>query len=338
MTRPGLPFWLGFIIVGVLVITACGGDDDQHSEDTAGAATVPLATATAEPVRPTSTDEPVAKPTATPEPVQAEATATEPPDNAPTATDEVQTPLPLNHGGLLAPVASITVDGDSSDWDDIAGLELTLEPALGLAIPLQDVLIKIAHDGEYLYFLLTVEDDYHWNSDDHHLAVSPAIMWAIDPDAGPHMGTDGANIMASQGMVDMWHWELGCALGAEQGGAVHGPGDGFDPGNDGTCNFDDEWATTPFQRGDDNGDSAENSLLGVWAHTNPIESGEGIYTFEIRRPLMTGDVQDAQFTPGDVALLALAYWDPDTNPDEPGWENPEHVQSADQGWIEIVLE
>ena len=339
MTRSRWLFHLGIIIASVLLLYACGGNDDEDSEEAPAVATPPMETVTAEPADDrTATIETTAAPTATPEPVQAEATATEPPDNAPTATDEVQTPAPPNQGDLLAPIASITVDGDSADWDGIAGLEVTLEPALGLDIPLEDVLFKIAHDGEYIYFLLVVDDDYHWNSTDHHLSVVPAIMWAIDREAGPHMGTDGANIMASLGMVDIWHWELGCALGAQQGGAVHSPGEGFDPGNDGTCSFDDEWATTPFEREDDNDVGAENSLLGVWTHTNPIEAGEGTYTFEIRRPLVTGDVQDAQFASGEVALLAIAYWDPDTNPDEPGWENPEHVQSADQGWIEIVLE
>ena len=286
---------------------------------------------------PTPTDEPVAEQTATPELVQAEATATEPPDNAPTVTNDVQTPPPLNHGDLLAPVASITVDGDSSDWDDIAGMELTLEPVLGLDVLLQDVVIKIAHDGEYIYTLLIVEDDFHWTVEHPHLVASQSIMWAIDENAGPHMGTDGANITASLGVVDVWHWELGCVAGDEAGGAVHAPGDGEPPGEDGTCRLNDEWAASPFDRDVDKGDGAENSLLGVWTHTNPVDGGEGTYTFEIRRPLITGDVQDAQFAPGEIALFAVAYWDPDNDPVE-GWEDAEHVQSANRGWIEIVLE
>jgi len=33
--------------------------------------------------------------------------------------------------------------------------------------------------------------------------------------------------------------------------------------------------------------------------------------------------------------MALAYWDPDFGPD--GWEDAGHVQSGNQGWIEVTL-
>ena len=88
------------------------------------------------------------------------------------------------------------------------------------------------------------------------------------------MGIEEPDRETSLGMVDIWHWELECAIGEEMGGRVAGPGDG-DPGNDSGCNFDDEWSTTPENREDDNGAGAENSLLGVFTHTNPVEGADG---------------------------------------------------------------
>ena len=45
--------------------------------------------------------------------------------------------------------------------------------------------------------------------------------------------------------------------------------------------------------------------------------------------------QDAQFTAGEAARMALAYWDADGGP--AGWEEDGHVQTANQGWIEVTL-
>ena len=235
---------------------------------------------------------------------------------------------------LEAPVASITVDGDASDWDGISGLDLTLEAIEGEEVESKAATVKVAHDGEFVYVLMTVDDDYNWNAENPHLSASPSVLWAVDETAGPHMGTDGMDIETSLGMVDIWHWELECGPGEEQGGAVHDPGDG-DPGNDGTCNFDDEYSTTPFDREDDNGEGAENSLLGVFTHTDPTDDADGTYTFEMRRPLVTGDAQDAAFAAGEEALMALAYWDADNSPE--GWDDAEHVQSSNQDWIVVTL-
>ena len=47
--------------------------------------------------------------------------------------------------------------------------------------------------------------------------------------------------------------------------------------------------------------TGENSLLGVWNHTNPVEDGEGSWIFEIRRPLQTGDENDAQLEVGGAS-------------------------------------
>ena len=239
---------------------------------------------------------------------------------------------------LEAPAAAITVDGDGSDWAGVTGLDVTLEAISTETIAPKDVNIKVAHDSEFVYVLFTVEDDFNWNAEDPHLSAAPSVMWAVDVAAGPHMGTDSEGeeeSYTSLGMVDIWHWELECAIGADQGGATGaGPGDG-DPGNDSGCNFDDEWSTDPSTREDDNGAGAENSLLGVFGHSNPVADGEGTWIFEMRRPLQTGDAGDGQFAVGETELMALAYWDADNSPE--GWDDPEHVQSSGLGWIEVTF-
>jgi hypothetical protein len=237
--------------------------------------------------------------------------------------------------------ASITVDGDASEWDAVPGLDVTLESIQGVDVESKAATVKVAHDGENVYVLLTVEDDYNWNADDPHLSASLAVMWSVDTGAGPHMGTDDdAGEGPSLGMVDIWHWELECGLGEEQGGRVSGPGEGF-PGNDDACNFDDEFATDPETRFDDGdtegpaGSGSENSLLGVFSHTDPTEDASGTWIFEMSRPLETGDSQDGQLTVGETALLALAYWDPDNSVE--GWDDDQHVQSSNGGWIEVLI-
>jgi hypothetical protein len=195
--------------------------------------------------------------------------------------------------------------------------------------------VQVAHDDEFVYVLFQVEDDYNWNAEDAHLSGSSAVMWRIDAEAGEHMGSEEPDRETSLGMVDIWHWELECAAGEESGGVAAGPGDG-DLGNDSGCAFDDEWATIPEEREDDNSATGENSLLGVWNHTNPVDDGEGTWIFEMRRPLQTGDEHDGQLeVGGPSAGMALAFWDPDFGPD--GWEDDTHVQSANQGWIEVTL-
>ena len=238
---------------------------------------------------------------------------------------------------ISAPTAAITVDGNAADWAGIAGLDLTLEGIEGVETPVESkqATIRVAHDAEFVYAMFEVKDDYNWSDKDPHLSGSPAVMWAVVAKAGPHMGPDDKKGEGPRlGMVDIWHWELECAAGKQTGGDVSDPGDG-DPGNDAGCNFDDEWATGPEDREDDNGTGAENSLLGVWTHSNPTADGAGSWFFEIRRPLQTGDAGDAQFAVGSAALLALAYWDSDQT--AAGWEDDGHAQSSNQGWIEVTL-
>lgn len=259
-----------------------------------------------------------------------------------TTTTEATTTTAEGHGTeeleIEAVPALITVDGDPADWEGIEGLDFTLQAIQTETLDPKEAIIKVAFDHDFLYVLFTVVDDFDWEGSDAHMSGSAAVMWAIEAAAGPHMGTDEEGEeedYTSLGMVDIWHWELGCALGAEQGGSVSGPGEGSDPGDDGGCNFDDEWSTDPETREDDNGDGAENSLLGVFGHSNPVAGGEGAWTFEIRRPLQTGDAQDAQFAVGETVKMALAYWDPDNSPE--GWDDAEHVQSSYLGWIHVTL-
>ncbi len=251
---------------------------------------------------------------------------------APTVDDDDDGPMRTIEA---TSVDGIVIDGDASDWDGVAGLDVTLEGITGESVEAHPATLKVAHDGENVLMLLQVEDDYDWNPDDAHLSAANAIQWAIEPDAAEHMGAEDDDREGSFGMVDIWHWELDCSAGRQSGGAVSDAGEGKDLGNDANCNFDDEWATNPTTREDDNGDTAENSLLGVWTHTASTIGEDGTWTFEMQRPMQTGDAQDAQFSVGSTARLAVAYWDADNGPD--GWDDDEHVQSANQGWIEVVF-
>ncbi|MEE8497085.1 MAG: ethylbenzene dehydrogenase-related protein [Acidimicrobiia bacterium] len=293
----------------MLVIAACGDDDAATTTD-APATTVASAT----------TDAP--------------ATTQAADDHDDDDGDQDEAGLSID-----APAAAITVDGDVSDWDGIDGLEMTLVGIEGEDV--DDVVadVKVAHDGEFLYMLFSVSDDYDFNIDDHKFSPAIGVMWAIDSGAGPAMGATEDDQDTSLGLVDIWHWELDCVAGEGQGGRVGGPGEGKPLGNDDACNFDDEYSTDPETREDDGNDGeagAENSLLGVFTHSNPVADGEGTWYFEMSRPLQTGDAQDAQFTVGGTVLLAMAYWDPDNSVE--GWDDATHAVSSIDGWIQVTLQ
>jgi hypothetical protein len=248
--------------------------------------------------------------------------------------------------------ATITVDGDDSDWDSIEGATVPLkqinideldpvqvqdlEIDIG-ELPPVDSTLKVATDEENIYVLLEVPDAFDYNPDplQHNFSAALAVMFQIDEAAPAHMGVDEEDLEASFGVVDIWHWELDCGPGEMTGGGVAGSGD--DP----ECNFDDEYAPNPEDREDDGGGdtpnnpTGENSLSGVWTHTAAAAGGDGNWIFEMSRPLDTGDTQDAQFASGEKAYLALAYFDPSETPE--GWTDAGHLQSADIGWIEIAL-
>jgi len=275
---------------------------------------------------------------------------------SPTAAAEV---TPTEAGGVEisdiavdAAEATITVDGDDSDWESIERSTIPLkqinvdelDPAqvrdleidIG-PLPPVDATLKVATDEENIYVLLEVPDGFDYNPDplQHNFSASIAVMYRIDEAAPAHMGVEEKDLDASLGVVDIWHWELDCGPGVMSGGG--------DTGDDPECNFDDEYAPNPADREDDGGGdtpnnpTGENSLSGVWTHT-AADSGagaEGTWIFEMSRPLQTGDTQDAQFASGKNAYLALAYFDPSESPD--GWTDAGHLQSADLGWIEVAL-
>jgi hypothetical protein len=258
----------------------------------------------------------------------------------------VLSPGDTAHAALSLPAASATVavDGDDSDWAGIAGLTLTLSQfeipqgsdwEYDPVSPVQAE-VKAAVDAERIYVLFKVFDDYDFNPADPNFSASPNVMFLIDPAAGPHMGAGDNDFEASLGIVDIWHWELDCAAGVTSGGGV--PGDGDDP----DCNLDDEFSTEPEEREDDGGGdtpnaAAENSIAGVWSHTNSAGGigAAGTWIFEMSRPLQTGDPEDAQFTAGGTARIALAYFDADES--AIGWSEAGHLTSAGEGWIEVLI-
>lgn len=309
--RRGILTLLGMVAAVAVLAVGCGDDDDES----------------------TPTAEPTVAPTITPA-----ATA------EPTEGDDEED----GHGEEIkfdAASATITVDGDDSDWSEIEAVTVPLEQIEipegvdwdepGPLDPI-DVTLKVATDDENIYVLVEVPDDYNYNPEDHNFSPSVAVMFRIDQPAGPHMGTEDEDLEESLGMVDIWHWELDCAAGVLSGGGDPGLGDDPD------CNLDDEFATEPEEREDDgDGDvanaTAENSLSGVWEHTasSQGDDAEGMWIFEMSRPLQTGDTQDAQFASGEVAFVALAYFDPDETLE--GWTDTGHLQSSENGWIEVAL-
>jgi hypothetical protein len=285
----------------------------------------------------------------------------ETPTAEPTAADEQPTeevgetptePADGEHAeiSLDAASATITVDGDNSDWAGIEGVTVPMEQIeipegvdWDEPNPLDPInaTLKVATDADNIYVLLEVPDDYDFNLEDHNFSASPNVMWLIDAAAGPHMGAADEDLEESLGMVDIWHWELDCDAGVMSGGGD--PGSGDDP----DCNLDDEYATEPESREDDGGvdedtgavpnATAENSLAGVWEHTARAQGAgaDGTWIFEMSRPLQTGDTEDAQFASGGTALVALAYFDADESLE--GWTDTGHLQSSDSGWIEVTL-
>jgi len=306
------------LAVTLLVAAACGGDDDGAAPTEPSTITIEINTD----VAPTAADEPA------------------------TAAPDEDEPIAFD-----AASATITVDGDTSDWDSIAGVTIPLEqfelqPGVTFdeldwdeANPLDpvDVGLKVASDAENIYMLLEVPDDYDFVADDHNLSPALAVQFPIELEAGAHMGAGDEDFEIGLGMVDIWHWELDCGPGEASGGG------GITGGDDPACNFDDEFATDPEEREDDGGGDAivnadgENSLLGAWEHTARASGtgAEGTWIFEMSRPLQTGDPQDAQFASGATILVALAYWDPDESVE--GWTDTGHLQSAEVGWIEVTL-
>ncbi|MEE8370110.1 MAG: ethylbenzene dehydrogenase-related protein [Dehalococcoidia bacterium] len=316
-----LTLWpmLAVLAIGALVAAACGGDSESEES-------TPEQTAT----------------------IQITGEVESPQAGEASPTDDAETEGEISFD---AASATITVDGDNSDWSSIEGVTVSMEQIdLDELDPVQvedmeiefdpldpiDVVLKVATDADNIYLLLEVPDDYNFNPEDHNFSPAIAVQFLIDPEAAVHMGVKEEDLETSLGVVDMWHWELDCGPGDPSGGG------GIVGGDDPDCNLDDEYAPNPEDREDDGeGDEAnpdaENSLAGVWEHTASAEGANaaGTWIFEMSRPLQTGDSQDAQFASGGTATLALAYWDPDETLE--GWTDAGHLTSSEVGWIMVIL-
>ena len=185
--------------------------------------------------------------------------------HAPAPRRQDESAAPAAPIAITAASATITVDGDTSDWEAIEGTVVNLEQIrladldpeqaaeieFGEVAPI-DVSLKVASDAENLYMLVEVPTAFVYDAEDHNLSPALAVQFLIDEGAGEHMGVDEADLYASTGMVDLWHWELDCQPGATSGGQ------GIPGGEDPACKLDDEYATTPEKREDDGGGDTEN--------------------------------------------------------------------------------
>lgn len=307
-------------VVMLLLATAavaCGGADEDEQEQ------APQPAEQVETITATSEAEPEEQPAAPAQPPEEPAVPAQPP------TEEAA-PLQRPAADYDAAAAAITVDGDTAEWSGVDALPVHLSPIADREgeVGEYDATLRIASDGETLYVLVEVDDDYNFNPDDAHLSAALAVLFPIDASAGTAMGATEDDQETSLGLVDLWHWELDCGPGVLSG-TVSSAG-----GNDPACNLDDEVAGAPEDREDD---AAETSLIGAWSHTNPTADAAGTWIFEMARPLVTGDPEDAQFESGGVAAVAVAYWDADETP--AGWEDDGHAVSVsdDRPFLTVQL-
>ena len=139
------------------------------------------------------------------------------PTTRPTATPTT-VPTPTVQAGPTydAATGARNVDGADEDWAGVPVLAVPLKSLDGqrdLTVDLQ-----VSFDSSRIYTLVTVPDDFNATPGDHHGSGSCALLWAIAPAAGPHMGTDGVDFATSLGLVDIWHWEIDCGPGVVSGG------------------------------------------------------------------------------------------------------------------------
>lgn len=267
-------------------------------------------------------------------------TSTPAPDVQPSPTAIPDGPAPLELPvTVTAATASIVVDGLDDDWAAIQPASVVYKPIgpiPGKKVPDLDPItgqFSVATDDQNIYVMLQVDDDYDFVPGDRKRSSKVAVMFLIEPDAAPHMGTTEEDQRTSLGMVDIWHWTLDCGPGELAGGR----GSGVSGGNDPVCNLDDEYALTPKDLEDDDSSQAENSLQGVWNHSGASggNGSEGRWTFEFSRPLVTGDPHDVRLASGSTFKVALAYWDADES--AKGWTDLGHLQTSWMGWIEVTL-
>jgi len=231
--------------------------------------------------------------------------------------------------------AGITIDGMIGDWTGVSGTTITLIRPYATTDRIENGLeIRVAYDDSNVYVLVLINDDYDYNSTDHHKSGAIAVLFAIDEAATPDMGGD-------KGYVDIWHWELDVGPGVVAGFNLTS-------GNDPVGNLDDEYAKSITNRHDD---TLANEVYGAWSHTNTSAVGaKGKWIFEFKRPLTTSDTlkQDIQFEIGKTYKMAVAYWDADEK-GEPGvnngWTGSGHYSTCTDpetldfsSWIEVTFE
>ncbi|KAI4365718.1 hypothetical protein MLD38_021682 [Melastoma candidum] len=257
----------------------------------------------------------------------------------------------------------VTLDGHADDWKDVDGSEFSLLPALD---PDEDkeykagkMTVKALHDGRNIYFLLQVDGDYAYTKGDSKKCPSVALMFQIGERATYHnMGgcTEGTGTCTSKTCkgheVDIMHFSIGNAIPGRLYGA--NPIDnGERNGGDRFGHLVDLFSWTPHCRFRDgtgppgNDSSAQNDWSGAWWHSSlSLHSGfveedspyasngqKGSYIFEFTRPLRTMDrvQQDVQFTIGETANMAVAFWYPvDGNP----WHGSSHY-SINCDWVPL---
>ena len=228
--------------------------------------------------------------------------------------DEAATPLTVKPTKVTK---SIALDGKEDDWEaaGVGETAVTLTKNGGSAT--RDAIVRIAYNDSWVSVAYIISDSNQMNLSSHHLSPAVGVEWAIDADAGPHMGTEGG---VTTGMVDIWHWEL-----EHEMGYVHNPNNST--GGHGNNGLDDEWANSTTNRHDD---TKESSLWGTYGYI----ADESEWIFEFSRPLTTGDAQDVQFKDNASFKLGLAYWDPSDS--ENGWSGSGHyISITEHEWITV---
>lgn len=273
---------------------------------------------------------------------------------------------------IIAPYVpgTITIDGNSSDWDSVDGQFFKMRQAFGTPTVYPqgsgEMLIKVAHDGRNIYVLLQTPGAFVWSSENAHLAPSVALMFGIGDDASFNMmgGCAECSEEACRGHeVDLLHFELSTAIP----GRLYGTNvvdKMLASGKDSIGSLNDMFAWNPHCLSFDSppassginasnylfaGSGAQNEWQGSWSHTSiSLEYGlvssdapfgkmgtEGDYVFEFTRPLRTEDrfQQDVQLTIGNKHRFGAAIWYPVGGEQ---WSSGQHyVLSCD--WVSLDL-
>jgi hypothetical protein len=241
-----------------------------------------------------------------------------------------------------------TLDGDLDDWSAVEGGIVTeIRSIFGLTYDLGEATYKCVHDSEKVYFALEIPGQYRFNSTDDTQCAAIGTMMKIGSKAG-FINMGGCPEAMETGCADgvippecedyvvdlSAHWELSTTeMGVEYTmNATTGSG------NDLVANNDDEFGVSPFCRPDDNDSAAGNEWSGSWSHSNPVDGGDGVYRFEISRPLTTAStMSDKQMEVGGTYEFGIAYWDPFET--ESGWTDAGHfLTGCSAEWIELVIE